>query len=129
MRVENDLLPILLAGARGNFGAQSLSISEEVSACVVLASPGYPGRPVTGQVIEGLGRAVAHNGVEVFHAGTKEHDGQIITAGGRVLNVCAIGPCLKDVLAKAYAAADEISWPGMLQRRDIGQRVLRLSAE
>lgn len=125
MRVENDLLPILMAGARGNFAGRQLLSSKETSACVVLASEGYPEKPVTGQVIMGLDRAASCDGVQVFHAGTQQVDGQLVTAGGRVLNVCASGSSLRVALDRAYAAADEISWPGLVLRRDIGGRVVR----
>jgi phosphoribosylamine--glycine ligase len=124
MRLESDLLPILMAGSSGDFAGQQLSFSDAATACVVLASQGYPDSPVTGQVITGLAAATSRDGVQVFHAGTREDDGQVITAGGRVLNVCASGRDLARAFERAYAAADEITWPGKVLRRDIGRRVL-----
>jgi phosphoribosylamine--glycine ligase len=124
MRLEDDLLPILAAGAAGHFDARRLSFRREVAACVVLASPGYPGRPLQGEPIRGLDRAAAVPGVEVFHAGTTLADGELVSAGGRVLSVCALAPDLAGALDRAYAAVDEIDWPGKVYRRDIGQALL-----
>lgn len=127
LRVEDDLAPILAGGATGEFPTRRLAFRKEVAACVVLASEGYPGKPVTGHPIDGLDRAAAMSDVEVFHAGTADgegdHEGRVVTAGGRVLNVCATGPRLVDALRRAYTAAGEIHWPGKVLRRDIGRRV------
>jgi phosphoribosylamine--glycine ligase len=96
-----------------------------VAACVVLASPGYPGRPIQGEPIRGLDRAAALPGVEIFHAGTGTGaEGGLVSAGGRVLSVCAVDPSLAEALRKAYAAAGEIDWPGKVFRHDIGRRLL-----
>jgi phosphoribosylamine--glycine ligase len=124
MRLEDDLLPVLAAGAAGHFDARRLSFRREVSTCVVLASPGYPGRPVQGEPIRGLDSAAALSGVEIFHAGTAMADGELVSAGGRVLSVCALGPDLGAALQRAYAAVREVDWPGKVFRRDIGRRVL-----
>jgi phosphoribosylamine--glycine ligase len=124
LRLEDDLLPILAAGAAGRFDARRLSFRREVAACVVLASPGYPGRPVLGETIRGLDRAAAQGGVEIFHAGTALADGEVVSAGGRVLSVCALDPGLAGALKKAYAAAAEIDWPGKVYRHDVGRRLL-----
>ncbi|MCB1032997.1 MAG: phosphoribosylamine--glycine ligase, partial [Acidobacteria bacterium] len=97
---------------------------KEASVCLVLASEGYPGKPVKGEVIEGLAEAAALDGVEIFHAGTAFRDGHFVSAGGRVLNVCATGAELVEALRKAYGAAGVISWPGKVLRRDIGRRIL-----
>jgi len=124
LRLEDDLLPVLAAGAAGRFDTRRLSFRREVAACVVLASPGYPGRPVQGEAIRGLDRAAAQPGVEVFHAGTADAEGELVSAGGRVLSVCALGPDLAGALKRAYAAVAEIDWPGKVFRHDIGRRVL-----
>jgi phosphoribosylamine--glycine ligase len=130
LRLEDDLLPVLAAGARGEFDVRRLSFRKEVSACIVLASPGYPGRPVTGEPIRGLDRAAELAGVEIFHAGTAltagamGETGELVSAGGRVLSVCATDPELAGALRKAYAAVERIDWPGKVYRRDIGRRVL-----
>jgi phosphoribosylamine--glycine ligase len=127
LRLEDDLLPVLASGAAGAFDAKRLHFRHEAAACVVLASPGYPGRPELGEAIGGLERAAALPGVEVFHAGTArsgDGDGALVSAGGRVLNVCATAPELVEALRRAYAAVAEIDWPGKQFRRDIGRRVL-----
>ncbi len=124
LRLEDDLLPALAAGAAGKFGSPRLRFRKEVAACVVLASKGYPGEPVKGEVISGLEAAGRLEGVEIFHAGTALRDGQVVSSGGRVLNVCATGATLRDALKRAYGAAAEIDWPGKMLRRDIGRRVL-----
>jgi phosphoribosylamine--glycine ligase len=127
LRLEDDLLPILAAGAAGAFEPRRLRFRKEAAVAIVLASEGYPGRPVEGEPIEGLERA-AQAGVEVFHAGTAlDADGRIVTAGGRVLSACALGPDLVGALKKAYGGAAEISWPSRVLRRDIGRRVLDLA--
>ena len=87
LRLEDDLLPVLAAGAAGGFGVARLHFQKEAAAVIVLASDGYPERPVKGEPIQGLDAAAAHPSVQVFHAGTAEVDGRIVAAGGRVLNV------------------------------------------
>jgi len=124
LRMEDDLLPLLAAGAAGHFDARRLSFRREAAACVVLASPGYPGRPLQGEPIGGLDRAAAIEGVEVFHAGTTLQDGELVSAGGRVLSVCALAPDLRGALERAYAAVGEVDWPGKVYRHDIGRRLL-----
>jgi phosphoribosylamine--glycine ligase len=127
MRMESDLLPVLLAGARGNFGSERLQFRSEAAACVVLASRGYPSSPVKGEEITGLEAASAHEGVEIFQAGTAFVDGKLVSHGGRVLTVCATGATLADALRAAYGAAAEIRWPSKVLRKDIGRRVLNPS--
>jgi phosphoribosylamine--glycine ligase len=90
----------------------------------VLASQGYPDRPVTGEPIDGLDEAAAVEGVAVFHAATALEDGRVVSAGGRVLNVCATGANLAEALRRAYAAAARIDWPSKILRHDIGRRVV-----
>jgi phosphoribosylamine--glycine ligase len=124
LRLEDDLLPILAAGAAGSFGVSRLHFRKAASAIVVLASDGYPERPVTGEPIQGLEAAEAMEGVVVFHAGTAAADGQIVAAGGRVLNVGALGPDLASALRTAYGAASAIDWPSKRFRTDIGRRLL-----
>ncbi len=128
LRLEDDLLPVFAAAAAGDFGPfRRLRFRKEAAACVVLASQGYPGRPVTGEVISGLERA-AQLGAEVFHASTQRGPrGELLTAGGRVLSVCALGPDLVGALKRAYAAVGEIHWPGKIFRHDIGRRVLDMA--
>jgi len=127
LRIEDDLLPVLAAGADGDFGAHRLRFTRDAAACIVLASSGYPGKPVKGEAIRGIERARAHEGVEVFHAGTAWEDrdgGTLVAAGGRVLDISARGEDLVTALRRAYAAAGEIEWPAKVFRRDVGKRVL-----
>jgi phosphoribosylamine---glycine ligase len=88
---------------------------------VVLASRGYPESSSSGDVISGLDRT---GDAEVFHAGTAERDGEIVTAGGRVLNVTALGATPGEARDRAYAAADRIDFDGKQQRRDIASRAV-----
>jgi phosphoribosylamine--glycine ligase len=127
LRIEDDLLPVLAAGAEGDFGSHRLRFTRDAAACIVLASSGYPGKPVKGEAIRGIEQARAHEGVEVFHAGTARdprQGGSLVTAGGRVLDVCARGETLVEALRRSYAAAAEIDWPAKVFRSDIGKRVL-----
>lgn len=124
MRLEDDLLPVLAQGAAGRFETGRLHFRKEASACVVMTSAGYPDKPVKGDPIEGLDQAAQIEGVEVFHAGTALKGDQIVTAGGRVLNVCATGPTLRDALKQIYRAAGVIQWPGRFMRCDIGRRIV-----
>ena len=121
-RLASDLATHLAEAAAGNL-ATPLRWRDEAAVTVVLASEGYPAAPRTGDVIEGLEAAGGIEGVTVFHAGTAAVDGQpgtVRTAGGRVLNVTALGATLADARSRAYEAAGLISWPGMQYRRDIG---------
>lgn len=124
LRLDGDLLPVLAAGAAGDFGSHRLVFRKEASVCIVLASAGYPGRPVKGEPITGVAAAEAHPGVTVFHAGTALREGQLVSAGGRVLNVCATATELVEALRRAYSASSEIEWPSKTFRRDIGRRVV-----
>jgi phosphoribosylamine--glycine ligase len=91
---------------------------------VVLASEGYPAAPVTGVPVTGIDDAEAVEGVTVFHAGTVDRDGQLVTSGGRVLNVTALGPTLATARERAYAAITRIEFPGMHYRGDIAARAV-----
>jgi phosphoribosylamine--glycine ligase len=124
LRLEDDLLPVLAAGAGGDFRDLPLRFSADATACIVLANEGYPDAAVTGDPIEGIEEAEGGEGAVVFHAGTARRNGEIVAAGGRVLNVCARRATLRAALSAAYAAAEEIRWPHKVVRRDIGARVL-----
>lgn len=124
MRLEDDLLPVLTSGAAGRFDVPRLHFRKAATACVVLASSGYPGDAVKGEPITGIESARELEAAEVFHAGTAVTDGKLVASGGRVLNVCATGPHLQDALKLAYEAAARIQWPSKVLRRDIGRRVL-----
>jgi phosphoribosylamine--glycine ligase len=112
----------LLAAARGEL--RSGELTGRPAATVVLASAGYPASSSKGDRIEGLDRAAMHEDVKVFHAGTAREDGGWVTAGGRVLGVCARAHDLATAVARAYAAVDDIAFRGRQVRRDIGARAL-----
>ncbi len=120
VRLETDIVDICEAMLGGTLASTEIKWKPGSSTCVVLASEGYPGKPRTGDVIDGAQDMPP--GVEVFHAGTALNaDNQFITAGGRVLGVTATGNDLDSALAAAYAGVDKISWPGMQYRHDIGK--------
>ena len=124
MRLKDDLVPVLLSGATGRFETSRLHFEKEAAACIVLASAGYPEKPTKGEAILGVETTGPVEGVEVFHAGTALKDGQLVAAGGRVLNVCATGAHLRDALKRAYSATRTIQWPSKILRPDIGRQVL-----
>jgi phosphoribosylamine---glycine ligase len=120
-RMRGDLGAVLLGAARGEMPVGALAWDARVAVCVVVASAGYPDAPQTGDPITGL--AGVENDVIVFHAGTaRRGDGQLVSAGGRVLGVTALGISVAQARAKAYAAVDRIELPGKQVRRDIGAR-------
>jgi phosphoribosylamine---glycine ligase len=123
-RLDSDIAPVLAACAAGNLAGQELAWKPEACVAVVLASSGYPGSYQTGFPIEGLEEAEAVPGISVFHAGTAIQDGQIVTAGGRVLVVAGRGSNLSEASQRAYEAADRIQFQGKTCRRDIASRFL-----
>ena len=125
LRLVDDLLPLCHAVAEGRGLPPSVTWRDEAAVCVVLASGGYPGEYPTGLPIEGIERAEARPGVTVFHAGTALRGGRLTTAGGRVLGVTALGDDIPAAVARAYAAAADITFDGVHYRRDIGHRALR----
>jgi phosphoribosylamine--glycine ligase len=117
-RLRSDLLDLLLRATRpGGLDGAALEWDMRAAVTVVLASRGYPESSSSGDVITGLERCPPQ--VEVTHAGTAERDGRLVTAGGRVLNVTALGDGVPAARAAAYAAADMISFEGRQLRRDI----------
>ncbi len=125
MRLDSDLLDAIEACVDGTLSGSELRWSPGASACVVASSAGYPARYKTGFLISGLEAAARIPGVEVFHAGTTQVGGQVVTSGGRVLGATAAAPSLEEALQRAYQAMDEIQFEGMYYRRDIGYRALR----
>ncbi len=119
-RMDFDLADVLADVAAGELKSEKLQWKPGASACVVLASSGYPGRFETGKEIEGLADAGQIADVKVLHAGTKRQGDAIVTSGGRVLGVTANGESLVAALRKAYEAAGKIHFDGMHYRRDIG---------
>ncbi len=122
--LETDLVDIMLASLSGSLDSVSIKCYNGCAVCVVAASGGYPGKYETGKPISGLDEAGALEDVIVFHAGTKFRDGEIVTAGGRVLGVTAIGDSFKTARDRAYAAVEKIRFDGMHYRTDIAKRVI-----
>jgi phosphoribosylamine--glycine ligase len=121
VRLKTSLVDIFRATIAGNLDQLGIEWSDEASACVVLASRGYPGKYEKGIVIKGLEKAHPEP-VMVFHAGTaRSPNGDLVTAGGRVLGVTAKGATLAEALKRCYQAAGDISWEGIQYRRDIGR--------
>lgn len=121
MRLSADLPDVLHRVATGRLDDATIDWDPRPACCVVLASAGYPHKPRSGDVIEGVEEAQAMPDVQVFHAGTKSDDqGRLVTAGGRVLSVTALGETLEEARAKAQRAADTIRFAGKQYRRDIG---------
>ena len=118
LRLDSDLFDIMNAVATKTLDQVEVKWKKEHVACLVLASGGYPGSYEKGKVITGLDKV--NDDIIVFHAGTKMVDGQLVTAGGRVLNVCALGPSLEDTRQKVYEAAKVIDFEGKYYRTDIG---------
>ncbi|MBU2548795.1 MAG: phosphoribosylamine--glycine ligase [Proteobacteria bacterium] len=125
MRLKTDLAEIFEAIIEGRLSDVEVEWDERAALCLVLASGGYPGGYEKGRVISGLDQAGRVEDVMVFHAGTAERDGRIVTSGGRVLGVTALGPDVGQAIDRAYTAAEMISWPDMYYRRDIGRKALR----
>lgn len=122
-RLDSDFAEIALAVAQGRLSDVKPRWSGEAATCVVMASAGYPGNYSTGKTIAGIDEAERLDGVVVFHAGTKLNaDGEVETAGGRVLGVTARAATLEDATAQAYEAVSKIRFDGMQFRRDIGRR-------
>ena len=125
MRFDGDIVPLLLACARGDLTrAPAPRFKDGTVICVVMAAKGYPDSPLEGSVIRGADQDFGPH-VQVFHAGTrKRDDGTLVAAGGRVLNVCAYGTDIAEARTRAYEAIARIDWPGGFNRTDIGWRAL-----
>jgi phosphoribosylamine--glycine ligase len=121
-RLENDLVELLDACVSGTLAKHELKWNPMPSVCVVMASGGYPGSYVKGKVISGLDAENALPNTKVFHAGTALKDGQVVTNGGRVLGVTALGRDLKSAQAAAYVVVEKIHFDGAQFRRDIAAK-------
>ena len=126
MRLETNLAELLSEAARGSLRSTKLDWKPGASVCVVACSEGYPGSYATGQVIQGLEEA-EKDGARIFHAATAEKNGQIVTAGGRVLGITATGADLSAATQNAYEATSKINFAGMHYRHDIGGKGLKRS--
>ena len=126
MRLDSDLVDIMLAVTEGRLADQEIRWLDEASVCVVLASGGYPGGYEKGKIIQGLDKI---DEAVVFHAGTREVDGKIATGGGRVLGVTAKGSSIQEAINKVYPEVEKISFDGMQYRKDIGQKALKRTSK
>jgi phosphoribosylamine--glycine ligase len=128
MRLRTDLLDLFEAAVDGTlerFAEHGLDWDTRPAVCVVLANKGYPGPYQKGRTIEGLADVARMQDVKVFHAGTKLQDGRVLTDGGRVLGVTALGDDLASAKARAYEAIQRIEYPGMVFRRDIADKAIK----
>ncbi len=122
VRMESDIVPLFEACIDGTLDQYDLKWKPESSICVVMAAKGYPGSYEKGKEISGLDEAGTLPDVTVFHAGTKEEGGKVLTSGGRVLGVTATGADTPSAIKKAYEAVSKIQWDGIHYRKDIGYR-------
>ena len=122
LRMKSDLVAHCLAAIDGTLDTQQADWDQRASLGVVLAAGGYPGSYRTGDVILGIPEQTPDT--KVFHAGTAEKDGQVVTAGGRVLCATALGATVTEAQQRAYALVQQISWDGMYHRNDIGYRAI-----
>lgn len=125
MRLKSDLLEVMLAVVEGKLDQITLEWDPRPAMCVVASSKGYPGKNRVGDVITGIEQADQMPNVKVFHSGTELKEGQLVTAGGRVLAVTALGDTLRDAQQRCYQAMSLIHFDGMHYRRDIGHRALK----
>ena len=125
MRMKSDLLEVMLAVSDGRLDDVSIEWDPRPAVCVVMSSGGYPGTYEKGKVISGLDEAAKLKDVVVFQAGTATQDGSIVTQGGRVLGVTAVGENIAAAKARAYEAVDRISFDGAYCRRDIADKALK----
>jgi phosphoribosylamine---glycine ligase len=124
-RIEGDLAQALLAAANGDLGEVELTVAGTASVTVALAAAGYPAERDMGTPIEGIEHAEAE-GALVFHAGTAVRDGQLVTSGGRILNVTGLGATLEEARARAYEACARVSFEGARYRRDIAGKAVNV---
>jgi len=124
VRMKNDLAPVLLAVAEGKLEEASLEWDPRPAVCVVMASGGYPGSYEKGKEITGLDECKAMEDVVVFHAGTAVQDGKLVTNGGRVLGITALGDGIEAARARAYEAVAKIKFEGAQYRTDIGAKAV-----
>jgi phosphoribosylamine--glycine ligase len=124
MRLKDDILKLMLAATRGGLDKLSVHWRDEAALTVVMAAKGYPGSYRKGSEIRGLAEAAADENVMIFHAGTARAEGRLVAAGGRVLDITALGTTVAEAQRRAYASIDKIDWPEGFCRRDIGWRAV-----
>ncbi len=129
MRITNDIVPVMEAVIDERLKECTLEIDDRATVCVVMASGGYPGAYKKGHPISGLEAAAKMEDVMVFHAGTSTSDDGIVTSGGRVLGVTALGHSVQEAISRSYEAVSKISWEGVHFRQDIGRKALKRLSE
>ena len=122
VRMETDIIPLFEACIDGTLGQCQVNWKNKSSVCVVMTAEGYPSAYQKGEIISGLQNANSTPEVVVFHAGTKEKDGKVLTNGGRVLGVTATGANTESAIQRAYDAVGKVNWRGVHYRKDIGSR-------
>jgi len=125
MRMKTDMVPVLVATVEGKLDSQVIEWDGRPAVCVVMASGGYPGSYKKGIEIKGLEEAERMQDVVVFHAGTKMQEGKIVTDGGRVLGVTALGDTIEEAKGRAYEAVRTISFEGAQYRSDISDKAIK----
>jgi phosphoribosylamine--glycine ligase len=124
-RFDGDFAALLMSCAQGSINPAHITFNPNPAICVVMAAKGYPGTFEKGTVIRGLENAASVDGVSILHAGTAARDGEIISNGGRVLNIIASAPSITEARTQAYAAIEKIDWPEGFCRSDIAWRALK----
>lgn len=124
-RLQSDVLQHMYQSTQGSLGEELIAFDDQFRTTVVLVSGGYPGSYKKGQVIRGLQDAASMDGIQVFQAGTKEENGELMTAGGRVINVVAEGSSLQSSIVKAYEGVERIHFSDVFYRKDIGAKGLK----
>ena len=127
-RLGGSFATALLHAATGCLKDEDIVVKSDVAATVIVASAGYPGSYEKGKVISGVGEGVGGGDALVFHCGTKEADGKVVTSGGRVLSVTGIGATLREAVDRAYARIGALSFDGMFFRKDIAHRAFEREA-
>lgn len=118
--LDGDLAELMASAAAGKLDQEAVTVGDRHAIVVVMAADGYPGSPRKGDLVGGLEQAAMLEGVRIVHAGTDLQGGALVTNGGRVLGVVAVGDSAEEARSRAYRATDKLSWPGIHFRRDIG---------
>ncbi len=125
MRIKSDIVPIMEAVVDGSLDKHQIEVDERFAVCVIMAAEGYPGAYEKGMPITGLDSLRRMKDVEVFHSGTAIKDGTLVSSGGRVLGVTALGDTIYKAISKAYTAASKIHWKALHYRSDIGEKAVK----
>jgi phosphoribosylamine--glycine ligase len=125
MRLKSDLIEVMLAVCDGTLDEVTLRWDPRPAVCVVMASAGYPDNYEKGKIITGIDEAEKLGDVVVFHAGTASKNGDIVTAGGRVLGVTALGTSIAEAKANAYKGVEKIKFDGAYCRKDIADKAIK----